>query len=36
VSLVVAVVVMLLATVLEGVLGERYHRQIDEDAGVMP
>jgi hypothetical protein len=34
VALAIAVVVMLLGAVLGGVMGERYHRNIDRDAGV--
>jgi hypothetical protein len=35
-ALAVAAVVMVLGAVLGGVMGERYHRKIDRDAGVMP
>ena len=35
-ALAVALVVMLLGAALGGVMGERYHRKIDRDAGVMP
>ncbi len=35
-ALAIALVVMLLGAVLGGLMGERYHRKIDRDAGVMP